>query len=244
MSNNDVSHTHNRWTAFVRDNPGRPVPEETLTHSHPTWSSDIVYHLPPFTTIHGILFVHFMCLTILSHNLSPGPLWSSSWSLTLNFILHTFFHPIIIIFLQHMPYQRSLFCCKTNAMSSIPSLCLSSLLGSLSFSLMPHIHLTILISARWSATTFSFLTGQLSLPCNMLLCTQLLYNHHVFFPYRPALTSMQHAALHTTTIQPSSHNQRHILIGKQWYQLPELIPTNSNSSICMFMLVISRIYFV
>ena len=46
---------------------------------------------------------------------------------------------------------------NTNAMSSIPSLSLSSLLGNLSFSLMPHIHLTILISARWSATTFSFL---------------------------------------------------------------------------------------
>ena len=27
---------------------------------------------------------------------------------------------------------------------------------------------------------------------------------------------MQHAASHTTTVQPSSHNQRHILIGKQW----------------------------
>jgi len=28
--------THNRLTAFVQDNPGRPVPEETLTHSHPS----------------------------------------------------------------------------------------------------------------------------------------------------------------------------------------------------------------
>ena len=46
----------------------------------------------------------------------------------------------------------------------------------LAYSVMPHIHLTILISARWSATTFSFLTGQVSLPCNMLLSTQLLYN--------------------------------------------------------------------
>jgi len=41
---------------------------------------------------------------------------------------------------------------------------------------MPHIHLTILISARWSATSFSFLTSQVSLPCNILLRTQLLYN--------------------------------------------------------------------
>ena len=40
---------------------------------------------------------------------------------------------------------------------------------------------------------------------------------------------MQHAASHTTAVQPSSHNQRHVLIGKQWYQLPELIPTNSKS---------------
>ena len=31
------------------------------------------------------------------------------------------------------PYQRSLFCCNTNAMSSIPSVSLSSLLGSLIF---------------------------------------------------------------------------------------------------------------
>ena len=41
---------------------------------------------------------------------------------------------------------------------------------------------------------------------------------------------MQHAASHTTTVQPFSHNQRHVLIGKQWYQLPELISTNSNSA--------------
>ena len=100
-----LTHTHNRLTTFVRDNPGRPVPEETLTHSHPSWSSDILYHLPPFTTIHGILFVHFTCLTIFSDNLSPGPLWSSSWSCTLNFILNTFLHPVIItiIFSRHMP---------------------------------------------------------------------------------------------------------------------------------------------
>ena len=45
---------------------------------------------------------------------------------------------------------------------------------------------------------------------------------------------MQHAASHTTTVQPSSHNHTHNTfhnIGKQWYQLPELIPTNSNSGL-------------
>ena len=50
---------------LVRDNPCRPVPEETLTHSHPSWSSDILYHLPPFTMVNGILFVHFTCLTLV-----------------------------------------------------------------------------------------------------------------------------------------------------------------------------------
>jgi len=61
-------------------------------------------------------------------------------------------------------------------MSSNTSLSLYPLLGILSRSFTPHIHLTILISARWNATSLSFLTGQVSLPCNILLHTQLLYN--------------------------------------------------------------------
>jgi len=52
----------------------------------------------PFTTIHSIHFVHFTYFTVLSDNLSPGPLWSSPWSRALNFILHTFLHPIIIVY--------------------------------------------------------------------------------------------------------------------------------------------------
>ena len=74
------------------------------------------------------------------------------------------------------PYHHNLFCCSTEIMSSNPSLSLNSLLGTLFCSLTPRIHPTILISARWSATSFSFLMGQVSLPCNILLCTQLLYN--------------------------------------------------------------------
>ena len=104
-----------------------------------------------------------------------------------------------------MPTQSSLFCCKTNAMSSTPSLSLSQLLTWESVFQLNATH----------PTDHSHLC---SLKC-----------HHVFFPYRPGLTSMQHAASHTAAVQPSSHNQRHVLIGKQWYQLPELIPTNSNS---------------
>ena len=60
-----------------------------LTYSHRSWSSNILYQLPPSTKIHSILLVQFMCLAVLFHNRCPGPLWSSTWSGTLYFILHT-----------------------------------------------------------------------------------------------------------------------------------------------------------
>jgi len=47
--------------------------------------------------------------------------------------------------------HRNLFCCSTNIISPIPSLSLNSLLGTLSSTVTIHIHLTILISARWSS---------------------------------------------------------------------------------------------
>ena len=47
------------------------------------------------TTIHVILPVQSTCLTVVFHNLSPNYLWSTSWSDTLHFKLHTFLHPII-----------------------------------------------------------------------------------------------------------------------------------------------------
>jgi len=55
--------------------------------------------------------------------------------------------------------------------------------------------------------------------------------HLIFFSYRPGLTSMQHATSHTTAVQFPSHHQWYILIGKQWYQMPEFIPSNSNCGI-------------
>jgi len=99
---NHFNNTHTCLTAFVWDYPGGPVPEETFTHSHPCWSSDILYHLPPSTMIYSILLVQFACLTVLFHNLSPGPLWSYCWSGNLYVKLHTFLHPITF-FSQHMP---------------------------------------------------------------------------------------------------------------------------------------------
>jgi len=95
--------------------------------------------------------------------ISPSFLWSTSLPGTLYFILHIS-SPNHCLFLQHMPIP------------SQPVLLLNPLLGTLSCSLTPHIHQTILISARWRAYSFSFLMGQVSLPCNIPLCTQLLYN--------------------------------------------------------------------
>ena len=85
------THTHtqpfkSRWSGTTR--VGRY--QKKFTHSHPSWSSDILYQLPPFTTIHSNLCVQFKCLTVLIDHLSPGPLWSFSWSWTLYFILHAF----------------------------------------------------------------------------------------------------------------------------------------------------------
>jgi len=59
--------------------------------------------LPPSVMIYGILPAQFTCLTVFFHNLSPSFLWSTCWPGTLNFILHTFLHPIIVFFSQHMP---------------------------------------------------------------------------------------------------------------------------------------------
>jgi len=39
---------------FVRDNMGEPVPEETFTHSHLSWSSIVPYLLLPSNTNNGI----------------------------------------------------------------------------------------------------------------------------------------------------------------------------------------------
>ena len=88
---------------FVWDYLGEPVPEETFTHSHPSWSSITLYQLSPSTMIHSILPVQFKCLTVFLHSLSPSFLWSTSWPGTLHFILHIFLHPIIVFFSQHMP---------------------------------------------------------------------------------------------------------------------------------------------
>jgi len=107
---------------FVRDNLGEPVPEETFTHSHLSWSS--IYYNP----------WHPLCSVHTPDNLSPSFLWSTSWPGTFHFILHTFLHPTqsLSSFHNTCPYHRNLFRCSTEIMSSNPSLSLNPLLGILS----------------------------------------------------------------------------------------------------------------
>jgi len=135
---------------------------------------------------------------VISHPLSASSIcydsWHPSWSIympdslfpqslsKLSLVYLLAWHPplhtayISSSFRSTCPYHRNLFCCSTEIMLSNPSLSLNPLIGTLSCSLTPHIYLAILISARWSATSFFFLTGQVSLSCNVLLRTQLLYN--------------------------------------------------------------------
>ena len=97
---NNNNNNNDRFTSFVRDYPGDPVPEETLTHP-PSWSSCNLYQLLPSITIHSLLFVQITCLAIFLHNLFSCPLyWSTSWSEALHLIFHTFLHPISLLFSQ------------------------------------------------------------------------------------------------------------------------------------------------
>jgi len=90
------------------------------------------------------------------------------------------------------PYKRSLFCCNTNAMSSIPSLSLNSLLGSLSFSLTPHLNLpypttskSLLSSNAFWAKSFSHAMSSIpSLSLNSLLGSlSFSLTPHLNLPY-------------------------------------------------------------
>jgi len=126
---------------------GRYQKKHSPTHTHPD-------HRPAFNT-----FLHLqrslasslfsLCALQSSQTTSLQVLFGLPLGLgpSTSYSMH-FFTQSSSSFRSTYSYQRSLFCCNTNAMSSIPSLSRNSLLGSQSFSLTPHIHLTILISAR------------------------------------------------------------------------------------------------
>ena len=165
------------WSRTTR--VGRYQKKYPPTHTHPDQRTSLINFI---TTIHSTLCVQFTCLTVLFDNFTRS-------SLVLLVVLDPLLHTPCI----SSPNHHLFFAAHSHTIAAcsavIPMLChlylvsLSSLLGNLSFSLMQHIHP----------------------PDHSHLCS--LKCHHIFFPYRPGITSMQHTASQTATVQPSSHNQ-------------------------------------
>ena len=151
-----IEHTHTTVLQLSGLWPGQPGWAGTRRNIHLSylsWSSVILYLLPASITIHGNLPVQLTCVTVFFHNLSPTFLRSFSWPGTLNFILHTFLHHCLL-FAAHAHTTATCFAVVPRLCHLIlVSLSLNPLLGTLSCSLMPYIHLTILISVQWSATS-------------------------------------------------------------------------------------------
>ena len=180
------------------------------TNSHLSWSSTIIYQLPPSTMTHS---TPSPCSIYVLDSFFSQPCSKSS----LVYLL-VWNSPLYIPYISS-PNHCLLFTTHTHTITTCfalpPRLCELFLVSLLTLyfefffysTLMSHIYLTILISALWSAS------------------------YLIFFPYRPRLTSMQHTISHTTTVQSPSHSQWYIHTGKQWFQVPEFIPSNSNSGL-------------
>ena len=159
---------------FVWDYTDELVPEETLTHP-PSWSSSNLYQLLPSTTIHSILLFQIMCLAIFfAQPLSTSFLvYLLVWSPPPH-IPYISSPNQCLLFATHAHTIATCFAVVSRLYHLLLVFLSTPYLALLSFTLTLHIHLTILISARWSTTSFSCLTGQVSLPCSILLHTQLL----------------------------------------------------------------------
>jgi len=154
-------HYYNRFTALCLGLPGwagtrRNIHPLTYPDHHATFISFCHLLWSIASSLFNLHTWQSICTTCL-HVLFGLPLGlepSTSYS------IH-FFTQSVSSFCSTCPYHHNLFCCSINIISSIPSLSLNSLLGTL-FTLTLQIHLTILISARWSTTSFCFLTGQVT----------------------------------------------------------------------------------
>jgi len=144
------NNNNNRFTALCPGLPGSAGTRRKNTH-------------PPTIVIIQSLSAssiyrdrqHPACSNYVLGNLFAQPLSCPLWYIGLepstSYSMH-FFTQSVSSFRNTCPYHCNLFCCSINIISSIPSLSHNSLLGTLSFTL--HIHLTIFISGRRSATSF------------------------------------------------------------------------------------------
>ena len=137
--------------------------------NHPLSASSIFYD--PWHPMYSI----YVTDSLFPQSLSKFSLaYLLAW--TLHFILHTFLHPIIVFFSQHMPIP-SQFC-----LAVVSKLC-HLFLVSLS---TPYLELYLVVNATHPSEHSHLCLlkchlifhshGQVSLPCNILQCTQLLYN--------------------------------------------------------------------
>ena len=134
-----------------------------------------LYQLLPSTTIHSILHVQIMCLAIFFHNLSPCPLWSTSWYGALTSYSIHFFTQSVSSFRNTCPYHCNLFCSSIKIISIIPSLSLTTWNSIFYLNITypsDHSHICSL-----SATSFSFLTGQGCCCCSFGQGSILLWTH-------------------------------------------------------------------
>jgi len=72
------------------------------THTYPGYQSSFMSFLHLQRSIASSLFNLHVWQSFCTTSLSC-PLWFTSWSTTLHFILHTYLHPVTVFFLQHMP---------------------------------------------------------------------------------------------------------------------------------------------
>ena len=104
--------------------------------THLSWSSSNLYQLLPFTTIHSILLVQFTWLAVFLHNLSPSPIWSTSWSGALHLILHISSRSQWLLFATHAHTIAACFAVVPRLYHLfLVSLSLNSLPGTLSLTL-------------------------------------------------------------------------------------------------------------
>jgi len=98
-------------SSMSRSNNG--TRKKTFKHSHLSWSSAILYQLPPSTAVHSILPVQFTCLTVFLHNLCPSPLGLLIGLEPCTLYSIHFFTQSLSSFCNTCPYHHNLFCCST-----------------------------------------------------------------------------------------------------------------------------------
>jgi len=155
LGQNIVSHTHNCfmavWVLCGTTRVSRYQKKHSPTYTYHGHQSSLVCFIHLLRSMASSLFsphawqVFFHNLSQVFFGLPLGLAPSTSYS------IH-FFTQSLSSFRNTCHTHCNLFRCSTEIMSSNTSLSLNLLLGILSCCLTPHIHLTILISARWSAT--------------------------------------------------------------------------------------------